>query len=171
MGDTPTQSGDERTYGGLPGAFPYAFAVSPSHLFRAYVVVSAVLGVLASVVVLAALARWITASTGAFGEQAFLLTVGLLVLAPMFAPVLLVARRHRRGRDDATGRYDRALALAGFGYVAAIWLGMAVAGAQPPQPGPFAPVVGLLYRAPGVLGLVPPLVGAAGVLLAHRRAR
>ena len=166
MGETAASEG--RSYAGLPGAFRYAFGRTPSYLCKSYVVVSALLGLLATVFFVLALLYWVANPTGAVGERALLGVIALLVLLPLFAPVLLVARRHRRTGSD--GRYDRLLGLAGYAFVFTLWLGMAVAGAQPPRPGPFEPVVAVLYRTPGVYGLVPPVVGAALVWLTHRYA-
>ena len=88
-------------YGGLLGAFPYAVRRSDSRLFRAYAVLG---GLLASVlavfftfalVVSVASTAALAGGTVTFVRSIFIV-FGFLVVAPLVAPVLLVARRHRR---------------------------------------------------------------------------
>lgn len=169
---------DSGDYRGLFGAYPYALRRSDSRLFRLYAVVGGLLSALLGLAFLAAFALAIAGSVGlaAGGTssfvRAFVVFVGFLVVAPLVAPVLFVARHHRR--VGANRRYDQALAAAGFAYAAALYLGAVVS--TPPEnqetvTGPFAPVVGGLYDLPAVVGLLPPIVAAALVYLAHRRYR
>lgn len=159
-------------YAGLLGAFPYAFTATRSHALRLYVLASALLGGFVALVIALALVRWLLDPTGLVGERALLGVIALFLLGPLFAPVLLVARRHRYGTDDP--RYDRALALAGFAFVLSVYVGLVAT--VPPQwqnspAGPLAPAIEFVYALPPTWGLVPPLVGAALVALAHRFAR
>lgn len=171
-----TSGGDG--YGGLFGAFPYAFRHSDSRLFRLYAVIGGVLALLLGVGFLAAFVVAIAGSVGlAVGGtqsfvRAFVLFVGFLVVFPLLAPVLLVARHHRR--RGASTRYDRALAVAGFLFALSLYLAVVIS--TPPDQqetvgGLLAPVVGFLYGLPAPLGLLPPVVAAAVVYLAHRRYR
>jgi hypothetical protein len=96
-------------------------------------------------------------------SRSFYVVVGLLVVLPVLAPTLLVARRHRRG--TARGRRtDALLALSGYVYVLTLYVGLVVTvppGQQTSPTGALAPVVAFLYDLPQIAGLVPPLVGVA----------
>lgn len=171
-------------YRGLPGAFPYAVRRSDSRLFRAYAVVGGLVAVLVAVVFCIALVVLLGDTAAASGGtftfvRAFFLVVGLVVVAPVVAPVLLVARRHRRGGSDC--RYDAALAVAGFAFLVALYLGLVASvpecfvidGAREcrsPPSGLFAPAVAALYAVPTVASPLLPLAGAAGIAVAHRLA-
>jgi len=167
----------ERSYGGLLGAFPYAFRTSESRLFRAYVAVGGLLAALLLVVFSISIVISFADTLGAVGgtftfSRAFVAVVGLLVAAPVLAPVLLVARRHRR--TQSTVAYDRALGAAGFGYALAIYLALVVS--APPDmrstpSGALAPAVEFLYSLPALAGLVPPLLAVVLMYLLHRRFR
>lgn len=175
----------EASYGGLFGAFPYAFRRSGSRLFRLYAVVAALLAPALSFFFLAALFAVAASTAGAGGgtftfARALFVLVGLLVVFPVLAPVLLVARRHRRAGSDP--RYDAALAAAGFLFVASLYLG-AVASVpecfvldgervcRDPPSGPFAPLVALLYAVPSPAAALVPAAGAALVHGVHRALR
>lgn len=165
------------SYRGLFGAFPYAYRASDSRLFRSYVLVGGLLAALVAVVfglaVIVAVYRTLGTGGGTFTfSRAFVLVVGLVVVLPLLAPVLLVARRHRRGAPDI--RYD--LGLAGAGYLFALSLYLAVLISAPPTardppPAPIAPAVGLLYDLPPLAGLIPPILAALLIVLTHRRLR
>ena len=98
----------------------------------------------------------------------------------MVAPVLLVARRHRREGSDPA--YDSALAVAGLIYLLSLYL-MLVASIpetftldgetvpRPPATGLFGPVLSLLYAIPPIASPVIPVVAAAAGWLVHRRYR
>lgn len=164
-------------YSGLLGAFPYAFRASDSRLLRSYVVLGGLLALFVSVVFAAAFVGQVAATLGAGGgtftfSRALFLTVGLLVVLPLLAPVLLVARRHRRSDARRDARYDAAMAATGYLFVLALYVGLVVS--TPPEqqetpPALVAPVVELLYGLPPLAGLVPPLVAAALLPLVHRR--
>ncbi|MFC3477448.1 hypothetical protein [Halobacterium litoreum] len=172
------------SYSGLLTAFPYAFRQSDSRLFRSYVVVSGVLGALFAFLMAGALFVLIGNTAGARGgsltlSRTFYVVVGLFVFIPLVAPVLLVARRHRR-ETPVGERYDPGLAAAGYLFVLSVYLGVVASMpptfetngevvARPPPSGLFAPVVELLYELPAVASPVVPLVGAVAVYAAHRR--
>jgi hypothetical protein len=168
---------EERSYGGLLGAFPYAFRRSDSLLFRAYVLVGGLAAALATVVFGFALVVQVANTLGGPGgtftfSRTLFILVGLLVVAPLVAPVLFVARRHRRVGADV--RYDRLLGATGFLFLVSLYLG-AVASIPPefmrPPEGPLGPVVTALYTVPPIAAPAVPLVGALLIYLTHRRLR
>lgn len=165
-------------YGGVIGAFPYAFRATDSWLCRSYVAVGGLLTVAVSVLFVAAVIGIIAGTTGGRGgsltlSRSFVAVVGLFVVVPLVAPVLFVARRHRRD-DPPDDRYDGALATTGYLFVAALYVGLVVSvppSQQTAPTGALAPVVAALYALPQLAGLVPPLVAAALIPLCHRALR
>lgn len=181
-GEADTTEGDEDAYGGLLGAFPYAFRASDSVLFRLYVVVAGLLAVLTVLVFGTALVVQVAGTLGGPGgtftfSRTLFVLLGLFVVAPLVAPVLLVARRHRRTGSDT--RYDTLLAAAGVLFVVSLYLGLVASippeftldgevQVRPPATGPLAPLIEVLYALPSPAAPVVPLLGAALILLAHR---
>jgi hypothetical protein len=175
----------DEEYGGLLGAFPYAVRRSDSRLFGAYAVVGGLLaGLLAvffsfALVVSVASTASLAGGTVTFVRSIYIL-FGFLVVAPVLAPVLLVARRHRRAGSDP--RYDAALAVAGVVYVVTLYMG-AIASmpaefeldgqvtTRPEPSGATAPVVEALYALPEALSWALPLAGAVLIVFVHRRLR
>ena len=167
-------STSEGTYRGLVGAFPYAFRASDSLIFRSYAVVGGLLALgatflfAASVVTL--LADTFRTAGGTFTfSRTFVVVVALAVVAPLVAPVLFVARAHRRGR--ASPIHDRAVAVGGYLFLFSLYLGLVIS--APPAlrddpSGPLAPVIAALYGLPRLAGLVPPLLAAGAIYLLHR---
>ncbi|AKU07981.1 hypothetical protein [Haloferax gibbonsii] len=173
-------------YGGVIGAFPYAFRHSESWLFKCYVLVGALATGVVSLFVAFGLVVLIGATAGVPGgsltlSRSFYVLVGLFVVAPLVAPVLFVARRHRRTGSEP--RYDLSLALAGFVFMASVYVGLVAsvpAELQTPAE-PFTvgsvtvsalvPVVQLLYDLPAIYGLVPPVACAVGIYGIHRLLR
>ena len=171
-------------YRGLFGAFPYAFRRSDSWLFRSYVLVGGVVAALVAFTFFLALVRVFGATAGLKGgtltlSRSFVVVVGLLAVFPAVAPVLLVARAHRKGPHPSTG-YDPLLAVGGYLFLLSLYL-MAVAAMpetfvldgetvrRPPPSGLFAPVVSLLYAMPPLSSLLIPLVPVLFIALVHRR--
>lgn len=168
---------EERTYGGLLGSFRYSYGASDSYVYKGYVLVSAALGLALTLLFALALIGLIAATLGASETitlvRSFFVLVALLVIAPIFAPVLLVARRHRtkQGSDAA---YDAALAVGGSLFIGALYLGLVIS--VPPEhqqttTGGLAVVVEALYDLPGALGVLPPVLAAVAIALLHRRFR
>jgi hypothetical protein len=146
-------------YRGLPGAFPYAYRSSSSWLLRGYVVIGGLAAAFVAMLFGAGIVVLIGQSAGVGGgtftlSRAFFVLVGFLAVAPMLAPVLLVARRHRHGHDD--DRYDAAAAAAGFLYLLGLWLGAVLASPAGPNTPPF-------------LAPVPPLAAVGLLWIVHRR--
>lgn len=151
-------------YRGLVGAYPYAFRQSGSWFFRSYVIVSALVGVFIGLLLLLGLVSWLAAPGGLAGQNALLGVIAILVLAPLVAPVLFVARRHRF--DDDRPRVDRLFALVGYVFVFSIYLALLITDPNPHSVGgPFQQVVTVLDRLPRLYGLLPPVIAAVGVLL------
>jgi len=175
------------SYSGLLTSFPYAFRASDSRLFRSYAVVAAVLGGLFAFLMAGALVVLVANTAGTTGgsltlSRTFYVVVGLFVFFPLVAPVLLVARRHRR-ELAVSERYDPALAAAGYLFAFSVYLGVVasmpaeyeVGGEVTTRPEPggavVAPVVEALYALPPVFSPVVPLAGALLVYAVHRRLR
>lgn len=172
-----TDADADAGYGGVFGAYPYAFRRSPSRLFRSYAVLGGLVTVLSIIVFTSALVQVIANTAGTAGGsftfvRAFYIVVGFLVIAPLMAPVLLVARRHRR--VGSTPVYDRALAGAGYLFLFSLYVAlvvMAPPGLRETPPAVIAPAVETLYGLPQVMGAVPPLIALAVGYLLHRRYR
>lgn len=164
------------TYRGLPGAFGYSFRSSRSLVFKAYVLVAGASTILVGALFALALVGVVASTLGASElvtfVRAFFILVGVLVIIPLVAPVLLVARRHRLAGERTDDRYDRWMALGGFGFLLSLYLGLLLSvppAQQAPVDGLVAPIVATAYGLPGILGIVPPVIGAASLYLIHRR--
>lgn len=176
--DDPSSEPDEDAYGGVLGAIPYAARASSSWLFRSYALVGGLLaGLTALLMMLALVVLLADTATTAGGtltlSRAFYVVVALSVVGPLLAPILLVARRHRLGRATG-GRYDLALGLAGYLFVAALYVGLVItvpSARREPVGGTFAPVVEPLYALPGISGLVLPVLAAVLIAVVHRLVR
>jgi hypothetical protein len=168
---------DEDGYGGVFGAYPYAFRRSESWLFRAYVVLGGFLAFALAfgfgLALVVQVANTLGGPGGSFTfSRALFILVGLLVVAPVMAPVLFVARHHRRVGGDV--RYDRLLAGSGFLFVFTVYLAVLAttpADQQEVPPAAVAPVVEFLYALPWWAGLCFPVGAAVGMVLLHRYAR
>lgn len=175
MGAT-SETGDDG-YGGVVGAFPFAFRRSDSRLFRSYALIGGLLTVLVTVVFAAALvtilADGVAAGAGAFSfVRTFYVVIGLFVAVPLMAPVLLVARRHRR--TGSTLAYDRALAGSGYFFIFSLYLALVItapAALRDDPAGALAPVIEFLYGLPQAAGAVPPLLALAVGYALHRNYR
>jgi len=168
---------DDSTYKGVLTAFPYALRTSESRVFKTYAAVS---GVFAALIVLLfgfAVVTLLGGTAGAPGgsftfSRAFFIFLMFLVVAPLVTPVLLVARRHRRTEPDV--RYDRALAVSGYGFLLALYLSLVIttpAELQEAPGGPFGAVASFLYGLPRPAAAVPPVLAVVAMYLAYRRYR
>jgi len=169
--------GDGTGYSGVLGTYPYAFRRSSSRLFRSYVLLGGAVTLLVAVLFLFAVVGVVAETAGTAGgtfsfARAFVVLLGFLVVFPLMAPVILVARRHRRA--GSTAAYDRAMAASGYLFLASLYLGLLPT--TPPElrgdpPAALAPAVETLYGFPAAAGAVPPLVALAVGYLLHRRYR
>ncbi|MBX0324056.1 hypothetical protein EGH21_13545 [Halomicroarcula sp. F13] len=173
---TTADRGEEaqQTYNGLPGAFLYAVRTSESWLFKGYVVLALLLSLAIGLVfvfgLVSILAQTSSVRGGTFTfSRSFFLFVGVLVVAPLLAPVLLVARRHRRSASSVT--YDRGLALSALLFVASLYVGLVVSVPPQLQEPTGSAVVATLYGLPQIAGLVPPLVAVGVMYAVHRLLR
>jgi uncharacterized membrane protein YuzA (DUF378 family) len=165
-------------YRGIFGAFPYAFRQSGSLLFRSYVFVGALAALAVTVLFGAGLVVLVARTAALEGgsltlSRAFYVVVGLFVVAPLVAPVLLVARRHRR-TEAHDARYDLGLSITGYLFVASLYVGLVItvpADQRTAPPAAVAPVVEALYALPQLAGVVPPLVASGLIVVAHRLLR
>ena len=168
---------DGEAYSGLFGAIPYAFGSSRSWLFKAYVVVGGLAALLVAILIALSLVTLVSRTASAGGgsltlSRAFFVLVGLFIVGPLLAPVLFVARRHRRVGDEK--RYDAGLALAGYLFFLALYVGLVITiptGQQESVGGELAGLVEFLYSLPQIWGLVPPALAAVGIYLTHRLLR
>ncbi len=168
---------DDDGYGGVLGTYPYAFRRSRSRLMRSYVVLGGLFTLFTAVLFTFAFVTTVASTLGAGGGtftfvRSFVLVVGMLVVVPLMAPVILVARRHRR--EGSTRQYDRALAASGYLLAVAVYLLLVIS--APPAlrddpSGALAPLVSTLYDLPAVAGAIPPLVAIAIGYLLHRTYR
>jgi amino acid transporter len=172
-----TSEPNEEAYSGLFGAIPYAFGSSRSWLLKSYVVIGGLVALLAAILIALSLVTLVSRTATAGGgsltlSRAFFVLIGLAVVGPLLAPILFVARRHRRVGDEK--RYDTSLALAGYLFFAALYVGLVItipAGQQEAVSGALAGVVEFLYALPQLWGLVPPVCAAVGIYLVHRLMR
>lgn len=150
-----TATATDDAYGGVFGAFPFALRASDSLLFRSYVVVGGLAILFTSLLVVMGLVQLMGRTAAVAGgtftfSRAFFVLVGLLAVAPMLAPVLLVARRRRRG-TVASARHDAAFGLLGYLAVLSLYLGLVVSAPDPLEPDGGG-VVGLLNALPDAAG-------------------
>lgn len=156
-------------YSGLVGAYGFALRRTRSWLLRSYVVASAVAGLYIGFLLVLAAVTWL-ARPVAFGERMLLGAIGLLLLVPMAAPVLVAARRHRRA-DPSPGA-DRWLGLAGYGFMLSVLLALFLSDPSPTaMQEAFGPAAAWFDRLPDHYGLVPPAVGAVAVGVVIRLTR
>lgn len=159
-------SGD---YRGLVGAIRSAIRRSDSLLFRTYTVASVLVGGFATVLLVLGVVSWL-ATPAPIGQRALLGVIALLLLVPLLAPVLVVARRHRRGVGDR--RADAVVGLAGFGFVLAVYLALLISDPNPHAvTGPLGPAIAAIDAVPRGYWILPLLLAVAGILTAVRLTR
>lgn len=159
-------SGD---YRGLVGAIRSAIRRSDSLLFRTYTVASVLVGGFATVLLVLGVVSWL-ATPAPIGQRALLGVIALLLLVPLLAPVLVVARRHRRGVGDR--RADAVVGLAGFGFVLSVYLALLISDPNPHAvTGPLGPAIAAIDAVPRSYWILPLLLAVAGILTAVRLTR
>lgn len=165
---------NEEPYNGIFGAFPYAIRASDSWTFRIYAVGATLVSVGITVTVGMGLVVLMgeTQNAGgglfAFSRSMFVL-VAFGAVTPLIAPILLVARRHRRDEPVSEG-YDASLAATGVVFLILLYTGLVIstpAKLQADVTGVTAPVVRGLYTLPQIAGFGPPTLGAVLVGAVH----
>lgn len=146
---------------------------SDSYLLRSYALVGTLLAAFVTLLVALAFPGWVARTLYGGGtatfSRAFLLLSGLLVVAPLLAPIVLAARRHRAG--TATPGSDFLLAASGYLFVGSLYVALLVSappGQRETPPALVAPVVEVLYGLDPVLAVVPPVLAAALVFAVDR---
>jgi hypothetical protein len=157
------------------GAIPYAIRTTDSWTMRLYGVIGALTAGLIATVVTLALVVWM-AETAEVQSGTFLFSrslyvvAGFAAVAPLLAPLLFVARRHRRG-DPVKPGYDRNLAYGGFAFLVSLYLGMVISAPAELRDPAESVVVNALYALPQPVGVVPPIAAAIVVFWTHYRLR
>ena len=163
------------SYRGVFGAIPYAIRNTESWTMRLYGVIGALTAGFVATVVTLGLVVWMGETVGVqsgtflFSRSLFVIA-GFAAVAPLLAPLLFVARRHRRG-DPVKPGYDRWLAYGGFCFLGSLYLGMVISAPAELREPTDSVVVGALYSLPQLAGLVPPVVAALFVFWIHYRFR
>lgn len=163
------------SYSGAVTAFPYAFRTSDSRVFRIYAVVGGLIALFGTVFFILALVSLLGRISGTPAgiltfQPALYILVWLFTIAPIAAPVLLVARQHRLGQGSNS--YDTWIAVAGGAFIVGIYLAAIITTPVNRQPSInaslFAPIVRFLYGLPRMAGVIPPLLAAIGMAIVHR---
>ncbi|MFD1569332.1 hypothetical protein [Halorubrum laminariae] len=163
------------SYRGVFGAIPYAIRHTDSWTMRLYGVVGALSAGFIALVVTLGLVVWMGETVGVESgtflfTRSLFVVAGFAAVAPLLAPLLFVARRHRRGvavRDD----YDRNLAYGGFCFLASLYVGMIISAPADLREPTESAVLGALYALPRPAAVIPPLAAAALVFALHFRLR
>jgi len=163
------------SYRGVFGAIPYAIRQTKSWTMRLYGVIGALAAGLIAVVVTLALVVWMGETAGVqsgtflFSRSLYVI-VGFAAVAPLLAPLLFVARRHRRG-DPVKPGYDRWLAYGGFCFLGSLYLGMVISAPAELRDPTDSVIVTALYSIPQLAGVIPPVAAALFVFWIHYRFR
>jgi len=160
-------------YRGLFGAFPYALRHGDSRIFKLYVILGTLGAVFIGGLFTLSLVVWIGETASAPGgsltlSRTFIAVVGLFAAGPLLAPILLVARKHRRGFSYHP-RYDTIMALLGVGFLLSIYVAAIISmpecftldGEEICRDAPsglFAPMVNVLYLLPQIAAVGPPVI-------------
>ncbi|MEZ3162803.1 hypothetical protein ABNG03_02575 [Halorubrum sp. RMP-47] len=162
-------------YRGVFGAIPYAFRATESLTMRAYAALGALAAAFVALVVTLALVVWMGETASATGgtflfSRSLFVVAGLAAVGPLLAPILFVARRHRRG-DRVAATYDRWMGIAGFLFLLSLYLGLIISVPEDLRDPSSSAVLGALYALPQLAGFVPPVAAALGVFATHFRLR
>jgi hypothetical protein len=117
---------------GLAGTYKYAAKESRSLVFKSYVLVSSVVGMFSFFLIALTLITWLANPVGMalirgdlyFREHVLLGVILLAIVIPLFTPVFVVSRRHRRGIDIIQN--DRLMAGAGYGFLVSLFVGLSI---------------------------------------------
>jgi len=161
-------------YRGVFGAIPYAFRATESLTMRAYAALGALAAAFATLLFTSALVVWMAETVSAQGgtflfSRSLFVVAGLATVGPLLAPILFVARRHRRG-DRVAATYDRWMGVTGFLFLVSLFVALVISTPQDLQQTESA-VVGALYALPQLAGFVPPVASALAIFATHFRLR
>jgi hypothetical protein len=184
--ETEQAADSDDEYSGLFGAFPYAFRHSKSRLFKIYAAIGGLAAAFIALQFIISLLVVVSNTLGAGGgtftfARSFVIVVGALVLAPVLAPILYVARRARL-QAVSHERYDFVMGLLGFGFLLALYVGIVIAmpesfefgdttTTRPEPSGLFAPVIRVLYGLPQLVGILPPTLVSVSIPVVDRYLR
>jgi len=162
-------------YRGVFGAIPYAFRATESVTMRAYAALGALAAGFVALVVTLALVVWMGETVSAQGgtflfSRSLFVVAGLGAVGPLLAPILFVARRHRRG-DRVAPTYDRWMGVAGFLFLLSLYLGLIISAPEDLRDPSSSVVVGALYALPQLAGFVPPVGAALAIFATHFKLR
>ena len=165
-------------YRGVFGAFPYAFRHGDSLIFKLYVIFGTLAAAFIGGLFTFSLIIWIAETAGSPGgsltlSRTFIAVVGLFAAGPLIAPILLVARKHRK-QLTYHPRYDTIMSLTGVAFLGSIYLAAIISMPEcfeldgeticrDPPSGTFAPVLSLLYALPQIGAIAPPTIMLAGM--------
>lgn len=168
-------------YRGAIGAVPYALRRSDSWLFRSYVVVGSVVALLVALLTVLGIIVLFGQTAEFRGgsltlSRSFYALVGLFAFVPLVAPILLVARRHRR--EGSKPAYDRWLGVSGYVFVLSLYAGLIASipatfeldgeiQTREAPSGLAAPIVEALYAIPPELSVLVPAAGALVIVGVH----
>jgi hypothetical protein len=163
------------SYRGVFGAIPYAIRETDSWTMRVYGVIGALAAGLIATVVTLALVVWMAETANVQGgtflfSRSLYVIAGFAAVAPLLAPLLFVARRHRRG-DPVKAGYDRKLAYGGFLFLSSLYVGLVISAPAELRDPTESVVLGALYGLPQIAGVVPPVAAALVVFAIHYRLR
>jgi len=163
------------SYRGVFGAIPYAIRHTESWTMRVYGVIGALAAGLIATVVTLALVVWMAETADVQGgtflfSRSLYVVAGFAAVAPLLAPLLFVARRHRRG-DSVRPGYDRKMAYGGFLFLLSLYVGLVISAPAALRDPTESAVVSALYALPQPAGVVPPVAAAVAVFAVHYRLR
>ncbi len=160
-------------YRGVFGAFPYAFRHGDSLVFKLYVIFGTLAAAFIGLLFVFSLVVWIAETAGSPGgsltlSRTFIAVVGLFAAGPLIAPILLVARKHRKALSYHP-RYDTIMALLGVAFLGSIYVAAIISipacfeldgetVCRDPASGVFAPIVSVLYALPQLAAVAPPAI-------------
>ncbi|CDK40129.1 hypothetical protein [Halorubrum sp. AJ67] len=163
------------SYRGVFGAIPYAFRATESWTMRAYAALGALTAGFVALVVTLGLVVWMGETVSAQGgtflfSRSLFVVAGLAAVGPLLAPILFVARRHRRD-DPVAADYDRWMGVVGFLFLVSLYLAMVISAPADLRDPSGSAVINALYALPPLAGFVPPTAAALAVFATHFRLR
>lgn len=150
------------SYSVVASALRHAVVGADAWTLRSYAVVATLVSAFVSLLFLLAFPEWVLLTDAGPLQRvgrAFLVLVGLAVVATTIAPLLFVDRRRRTGRRQR----QFAFGIAGYAYLASLYLALlasAPADARSEPSGVVAPVVDVFYAMPPAAGVAIVLAGA-----------